>query len=258
LVEQIIETRLDLLWQAVTEGGAEADWLRFYEGFAAQTLIVPVDDTTARPRTLTLETGDVALAFDTEGRFTAFITTPTEFITLTGAGLACALEPLGVGVALNPGVAPGETVLGAEALAWIAQHAGADVAVEDVPGGVSVGPPVKPEAALLEALGIRLAEMAGHVAEAWLLGVAAPDGGDTYLCVLRPAPKTALIADGIAAEITRIGQIRTSRSFSVTVVDGETRLLVSARHFGIGLSTEHPSDGAAMLGRTMIVRHISY
>ena len=114
---------------------------------------------------------------------------------------------------------------------------GADVAVEDMPGGVSVGPPVNPEAALLEALGIRLAEMAGHVAEAWLLGVAAPDGGDAYLCVLRPALNTALIADEIAAEITRIGQIRTSRPFSVAVAEGEARLLVSARRFGIGLST---------------------
>ncbi len=237
MAEQIIESRLDRLCQAVAEGGVEADWLRFYEGFAAQTLIVPLDDTTARPRILTLETGKMALAFDTEARFTAFISSPTEFVTLTGANLAHALGPLGVGVALNPGVAPGETVLGAEALAWIAQHAGADVAVEDMPGGVRVGPPVKPEASLLEALGIRLTVMAGHIAEAWLLGVAAPDGGNAYLCILRLAPDTALIADEIAAEITRIGQIRTLRPFSVAVTEGEAGLLVSARRFGIGLST---------------------
>ena len=250
LAEHITETRLDRLWHAVAEGGAEADWLRFYEGFAAQPLIAPVDDTTARPKTLLLETGEVALAFDTEDRFAAFITTPTEFVTLTGAGLARALGPLGVGVALNPGVATGETVLDAGALAWIAQHAGAEVAVEDMPGGISVGPPVKPEAILLEALGIRLAEMAGHIAEAWLLGDAAPDGGDAYICVLRPVPETALIADEIAAEITRIGQIRTSRSFSVVIVEGEARILAAARHFGIGLWAEDPSGGAALVGRT--------
>ena len=103
---------------------------------------------------------------------------------------------------------------------------------------------------MLEALGIRLAEMAGHIAEAWLLGVAAPDGGDAYLCVLQPGPKTVPIAGEIAAEITRIGQLRTSRPFSVAVVEGEARLLVSARRFGIGMWAGDPSDGTAMAGWT--------
>ncbi len=250
----MVETRLDRLWQAVAKGGAETDWLRFYEGVAAQPLIVPVmepeGDATARPKTLLLETVEVALAFDTEDRFAAFITTPTEFVTMIGADLARALGPLGVGVALNPGVAPGETVLDAEALAWIAQLTEANVAVEKILGGIRVGPPVNPESILLEALGIRLAEMAGHIAEAWLLGVAAPGGGEAYLCVLHPGPKTVPIAGEIAAEITRIGQLRTSRPFSVAVVEGEAHLLITARRYGIGLWAGDPSDGTAIVGRT--------
>jgi hypothetical protein len=246
LAEQIEESRLDRLWRAVAQSAAETDWLRFYEGFAVQPLIIPVDDTggdpTAKPMILSLETGDVALAFDTEARFASFIATPTEFVTLTGADLARALGPLGVGVAVNPGVAPGETVLDPQALAWVAEHSGAEVAVEEMPGGTRVGPPVNPEAALLEALGIRLAEMAGHIAEAWLLGTAAPEGGGPYLCIILPAPKTALIAAEIAAELTRIGQIRTSRPFSVAVVAHETRLLIAARRFGIGLWSDDAPD----------------
>jgi hypothetical protein len=244
LAEHQIDTRLDLLWRAVADSGAAADWLRFYEGFAAQRLIVPVEEggagATARPLTLALETGDVALAFDTEARFTAFIGAPTEFVALTGAELARALSPLGIGAALNPGVAPGETVLDAEALAWIAEHTGAEVAVEEMPGGTRVGPPVNPEVALLEALGTRLTEMAGHIAEAWLLGATAPEGGDAYLCVLRPVGEAASLTGEIAAEITRTGQIRAARPFSVAVAGEPSLLLAAARRVGIGLWRNEP------------------
>ena len=238
-------TRLDHLWCAIAEGGAGGDevgWLRFYEGFAAQRLIVPVEanpgnEASARPVTLALETGEVALAFDTEARFTAFIVAPTEFISLTGAELARAMAPLDAGVALNPGVAPGETVLDARALAWIATHSGAEVAVAEMPGGARILPPADPEAALLEALATRLAEMGGHVDEAWLAGVDAPNGATAYLCVLCPSGEAAAIAAEIAAELTRIGQSRTARPFSVAVAPPDGPLLDAARRLGIGLVT---------------------
>lgn len=249
MTRHIEDTRLDRLWHAVAVGGAEADWLRFYEGFAVHRLIVPIDEhaggegvatATARLKTLPLEAGDVALAFDTEARFAAFIAAPTEFVALTGADLARTLARRGIGVALNPGVAPGETVLDPQALAWIAEHTGAEVAVEEMPGGIRILPPADPEAPLLEALGTRLAEMAGagstcHIAEAWLVGTKTADGGEAHLCVLRLATEAAGLAGEIAAEITRIGQIRASRPFAVTMAAEETRHLAAARRLGIGL-----------------------
>jgi len=228
-------TRLDRLWQAVSEGGGEDEWLRFYEGVAAQRLIVPMTDQGDAPATLTLESGEVALAFDTEDRFGAFITGPTEQVTVTGADLARALAPLGLGVALNPGVAPGETVVDATAVAWIAEHSGAEVAVEEASDTRLVAPPVM-EALLLEALGTRLAEMAGHVTEAWLVGTEAADGFEGYLCVLRTAAEAAGLGSEIAAELTRIGQIRAARPFAVAVVAEDSALLAAARHCGIGLA----------------------
>lgn len=240
MAEHLIETRLDLLWRVVAASGAEADWLRFYEGFATQRLIVPIEDgdtdAIARPQILSLETGDLALAFDTEARFNRFIGAPTEFVSLTGAELARALTPLGIGAALNPGVAPGETVLDVQALAWIAEHTGAEVSVEEIPGGTRIQPLADPDAVLLEVLGTRLTEMAGHIAEAWLVGAAAPEGGDAYLVVIRPSGEAADLAAVIAAEITRIGQIRVARPFSVAIVEAETRLLIAARRHGIGLA----------------------
>jgi hypothetical protein len=234
LAERHEETRLDRLWQAVEDGCAEADWLRFYEGFAAQRLIVPMAEDGAAPQTLALASGEVALAFDTEARFAAFISGPTEQVTVTGADLARALAPLGLGVALNPAVAPGETVLDPEAVAWIAEHSGAEVAVEET-SDTRLVPPAALEALLLEALGTRLAEMEAHVAEAWLVGTAEADGFEGYLCVLRTSGEAAGLGPEIGAELTRIGQIRAARPFSVAVMGEETALLAAARRLGIGL-----------------------
>jgi hypothetical protein len=87
LAETAEATRLDRLWQAVAASDAEADWLRFYEGFATARLIVPLaahqPGEETRLQTLELESGEVALAFDTEARFDAFFTGPTDFL---GAG----------------------------------------------------------------------------------------------------------------------------------------------------------------------------
>jgi len=237
LAELQDQTRLDWLWRSVDEAGGEADWLRFYEGVAVQRLIVPMTEDGAAPLTLTLESGAVALAFNTESRFAAFISGPTEQITVTGVDLARALAPLGLGLALNPGAAPGETVLDAEAVAWVAAHSGAEVEVaEALPVGTRLTPPAAPETPLLEALGIRLAEMEGHVAETWLVGAAGDDGSDGYLCVLCPAGEAARLGPEIAAELTRIGQMRSARPFAVALVAEGAALLAAARRCGIGLA----------------------
>lgn len=238
------ETRLDRLWQAVAASDAEADWLRFYEGFAAARLVVPLAGTAeagqVRPQTLTLDSGEVALAFDTEARFATFITGPTEFVALTGAALARSLAKRGISLALNPTVSPAETVLDARALAWVAGHSGAEVAIGQTEGKTEVRPPPEPGVELLDALGQRLAEMAGNVAEAWLLSTPASRGRDAFLCVLRCAPQAEPLADDIAGEITRIGQIRSGRPFAVAVVRDGAQLLLAARHLGIGLGVDGP------------------
>ncbi|HSF94208.1 MAG TPA: SseB family protein [Thermohalobaculum sp.] len=234
------ESRLDRLWRAVAETDADQDWMRFYEGFAAARLFVPLEGEageTARPKTVTLATGAVALAFDSEARFSAFIDGPTDFAALTGAELARALAPLGVQVALNPGVSPCETVLDAGALGWIAKAAGAEVAVEET--RLRLAPPAAPDPALLEALATRIADMGDSVAEAWL---AAPEGQDGDLCVLRLSAAAAALTGEIAGEITRIGQLRSDRAFAVAVADGETRLLAEARRVGIGLAGHPQAD----------------
>lgn len=243
LAETSQETRLDVLWLAVAASDAEADWLRFYEGFATARLIVPLaahqPGEETRLQTLELESGEVALAFDTEARFNAFITGPTEYLALTGAALARSLGPLGISLALNPMVSLAETVLDPKALEWVSGHVAAPVQTD--PGAadaspMQVSPPLDPGPELLEALGTRLAEMGPSIAEAWLLSSITRRGRDAFLCVLRPTPQAEPLADEIAAEITRLGQIRAQRPFGVVVVR-EGQLLSAARRFGIGLTS---------------------
>jgi len=226
----------------VAASDAEADWLRFYEGIAAARLIVPLaggggtGGGEAKLMTLRLEAGEVALAFDTEARFNGFISVPTEFVALTGAALARALAPLELMLALNPTVSPAETVLDPAALKWIAGHAAAEVEGATQQDPTEVRPPAAPPPVLLEALGTRIDEMAGNVAEAWLVTAVASKGREAWLCVVRPSAAAEPLADDIAAELTRIGQIRAARPFGVAVVRDGARLLQAARRFGIGLA----------------------
>lgn len=243
MAETAQATRLDTLWQAVAASDAEADWLRLYEGFASARLIVPLEPQQpgeqTRLQTLTIETGEVALAFDTEARFNAFITQsnagPTGFLALTGAALARALGPLGLSLALNPMVSSAETVLDPRALEWVANHVAAEVDTSET-APTQVSAPLDPGPDLLEALGTRLTEMGSSIAEAWLLSSVTKRGCDAFLCVLRPTPQAEPLADEIAAEITRLGQIRAQRPFAVAVVR-EGKLLAAARRFGIGLAS---------------------
>lgn len=233
------ETRLDQLWRAVAESDAEQDWLRFYEGFATARLIVPLAERAAgeqaRLKTLTLESGEIVPAFDTEARFADFIREPADFLTVTGVLLARSLSAQGISVALNPIVSTAETVLDPQMLSWIAEHAGAEVTVEPSSGPTELAPPPEPGPELLDALGRRFAEMTGTVVEAWLLATKASRGRDAFLCVLLLAPEAEALADDIAREITRLGQIRAARPFGVAVARPDARMLVAARHFGIGL-----------------------
>jgi hypothetical protein len=68
------------------------------------------------------------------------------------------------------------------------------------------------------------------------LSTATRNGRDGFLCVLRPVAEAEPLADEIAAEVTRLGQIRALRPFGVAVVR-EGQLLSAARRFGIGLAS---------------------
>jgi hypothetical protein len=239
-----MQTRLDRLWQASADA-PEDDRVRaaFYEGVAAARLYLALDASEGervRPTLLTLEDGPVALAFDTEERFAAAIGQATDYAAMLGSTLIPLLASEGLGLALNPGAAPSETVLDRATLAWIAETLAVQPETAEIAPGATILPPACPPEDLLVALGERIAEFGPAVSEAWLVSVrepgADPDRGVSHVLIVSLGPEGADLADPVAAALTRTGQIASASPFAVAIAGDGARLLAAARRVGVGLS----------------------
>ena len=146
------------------------------------------------PKLVPLDTGPVALAFDSEERLTDFAG-PAPFAALSGRTLAEMLAPNAIGLGLNLGTV-GEYILAPDVLAWLAEHQ-----VEAAASGaqpVALHPPDSLAEALLPEIEARLAAAQGLALQAVLaqaeypgaqhrplIGfIGARDGAETALSML--------------------------------------------------------------------------
>ena len=96
--------------------------LGFFERLADSELFLMLDesDTTGQtPRLFETSEGAFVLAFDTEERLATFAGAPAAYAALSGRGAARMLAGQGVGIALNPEVAPSAMLIPAEAMDWL-------------------------------------------------------------------------------------------------------------------------------------------
>lgn len=136
-------------------------------------------------RMFELPGGPVALAADDAAALAGFLGGPVAYLSLPGRALAQALGGQGAGLLVNPG-RPSEMLLDGAALAWLAQaltvmpEAGEAVARLTAP---------RPDAVrvLAEPLATRLADMAGLIAGAALVGADHVDGRRGHLLVIAGA-----------------------------------------------------------------------
>lgn len=174
------ETPLDAAFLAMeAEAEAEAPRLRFLEALLAADLFVPLEEEAGerlKPRLFDLEEGRFVLAFDTDARLAAFLEGPAAYAALSGRGLAAALAGEGLGIALNPGVAPAQTLLPAGAVDWLAAMSAAGERAEARLR--EVAPPRDAPEALLAAIKARVARMAGAIGAAWLARARFEDGSE--------------------------------------------------------------------------------
>jgi hypothetical protein len=165
----------------------DAARLRFFDRLAGAELFVllatEAEGEAITPRTFPLEGADYVVAFDTEERVAAFAGRIAPWAALSGRALAPALAGQGLGLALNPGVAPSAAVLPPEAIAWLAATL-AERPAEAEARPVSVGPPAGLPPALLAALDAKLASAGGLARYAWLVAVAYADGRQGHLLAL--------------------------------------------------------------------------
>jgi hypothetical protein len=158
--------------------------LRFFDHLTGAELFLLLEAEASgpevAPRSFTVDGSRYVLAFDTEERLAAFVGATAPYASLTGRSLAPLLESKGLGLALNPEVAPSTVFLPPEAVAWLA------AAIAERPAEVEarpthVGPPVGLPDALLEALDAKLATAVGVAGHALLVAVSYQDGREGHL-----------------------------------------------------------------------------
>jgi hypothetical protein len=179
------ETPLDRAHAAMEAAPAdEALRLRFFDALAGAELFLlletEADGDAITPRTFPVEGEPYVLAFDTEERLAAFAGEIAPYAALSGRALAPVLAVEGLGLALNPEVAPSATFLPPEAVRWLAGTlAERPREVEARP--VSVAPPAHVPESLLTAMDAKLATATGLARHAWLVAVSYGDGRDGHL-----------------------------------------------------------------------------
>ncbi len=164
--------------------------LRFFERLADAELFLLLTEEargeTINPELFEVEEGRFVLAFDSEERLAAFTGRVAPYAAISGRVLAGMLGGQGVGLALNPDVAPSSILIPAEALVWLADTLGH--APDELRAGIAgiAAPSGLPEA-LISALGARLSRAAGLAREAWLVDVTYRDGGRGHMLAILDA-----------------------------------------------------------------------
>lgn len=189
------ETALDIAHaQMQADAGDDAARLRFYERLADSELhlllIAEAAGDQVEPELFDVEGASLVLAFDREERLAQFVGRPAPHVTLVGRALVRMLAEGGLGMALNPDVAPSATVLDPDALVWLVgvleqgpQDTEARIETFSAPGGL-------PEV-LLGALDTKLATAAGLARMAYLVGVTYEGGARGHMLGLIGAPEAA-------------------------------------------------------------------
>ena len=169
------ETPLDTAHAAMAAAPDDgAARLRFYERLADGELFVLLEreagDESLAPRVFDLEEGPVILVFDREERLAEFAGAPTPYAALPGRVMVAQLAGQGVGLGVNLGTAPSSTLLGPDAVNWLARTLGHGPE-ETAARPVALHPPGGLPEALLTALDAKLARAGGLAAAAYLAGV---------------------------------------------------------------------------------------
>ncbi len=190
-----IDTAHAAMTAAPEDDGAR---LAFYARLAEAELYLLLDEEPTgddiAPRVLETETGGAVLAFDGPSRLIDYAGAAAPYAALPGKALAGLLAGQGVGLALNPGVAPSDTLLPPDAVDWLAGvlEGGAD---ETEAAIAEIGPPGPLPDAILAAIDNALGRAGGLAESAWLVTATETAGRKgPLLALVEPAPgsETAL------------------------------------------------------------------
>ena len=155
--------------------------LRFWGALAeARLLLLLAEEASGErivPAEAEVEGGRFVMAFDTEDRLAGFAGIAVPHAVLSGRALAGLLAGQGIGLALNPDVAPSAILCPAEVIDWLA------VAIPGVPEAIEsriaeLLPPWRLPETVVAAIGRRLGLAGGLAEAAWLAEARHADGDD--------------------------------------------------------------------------------
>lgn len=173
-------TRIDDA-HAAMEAAPEDDALRlrFYERLAESELFLLLaeeprgEDVT--PAEVEVEGQGFVLVFDLEERLAEFAGGVAPYVGLSGRALIRMLAGQGMGIAVNPDVAPSAMLIPGAAVAWLAGTLGQGPVAAEARAVEVTTPQGVPEV-LLAGLDRKLAAAGGMAHAAWLAGVRYDDG----------------------------------------------------------------------------------
>jgi hypothetical protein len=220
----------------------DAARLRFWGALAEAELFLMLAEEEAEgqitPAEVAVEGERFVLAFDREERLADFAGAVVPYAALSGRRLAAMLAGQGMGVALNPDVAPSAMLIGPDAVDWLAGLVGGDpdtveTRIEEVlpPGGL-------PDAVVI-ALDRRLGLAGGMAQAAWLVAARFAGGGRGHvLAVVGAAPGAETALAGAVAEALRFSGVEAG-AIDVTFVAADSPAV--ARFARVGLRFDLPT-----------------
>lgn len=180
--------------------------LGFFERLADCEIFLMLDNGHETPMTFETSEGTFVLAFDTEDRLTQFAESAAPYAALSGRAVATMLAGNGVGIALNPEVAPSSMLIPADAMDWLQSLLAKAPKTQDR-RPVEVRTPTAPPR-LIQGLDSKLASAAGLASYAVLADVTYEDGEAALLLALfDPAPKAeTALAKAVSEALIFSGQ----------------------------------------------------
>jgi len=226
----------------------DAARLRFYERVldSALSLVLAAEGGDDRVEPLLLEIADATYVavFDLPERLAAFLDAPRPMAQLAGRSLVRMLAGQGLGMALNPAVAPSSQLIPPEAVTWLAGM---------LEGGTeghsarprAVFPPTGAPEALIGALGSKLAAMAGSFDAAYLVTAEFTDGTRGLILALAGVlpPAQAGMTEA-AMEALRFSGIEAG-TLDVLYLKPDTPALIRIARVGLRFDLPRPSRSAA-------------
>ena len=213
-----IETQLDAAHAAMMQApNDDAARLRFYERLADGELLILLDEEPLgdkiKPALFPVEDQTFVLAFDRAERLGEFVGLVAPYAAMSGRALAAMLAGQGIGIALNPEVAPSSILIPADAVDWLEQtlsngpaHVEARI--------VEVRPPAGLPEDLIAALDRKLASAAGLAKMAYLAAVSYEGGAQGHLLAFVDAIEAAQ-----GALATAVGEALTFSGIEAGAID---------------------------------------